>query len=164
MGDIQLLKYSAQETLYGKAWIAEGDSGICKLDFHISESEFIQRCREVYGEISFDKQATQMHHQAVEAMEGKSGKLSVLVSAEGFRYQVWKQLCAIPYGQVSSYGDIAAKLGDKNASRAVGGAVGANPVAYLIPCHRVVQSDGHFGHFRWGEDLKKCMLAYEYFS
>ena len=65
-------------------------------------------------------------------------------------------------GAFVTYGDIAEKLGDKNASRAVGSAVGKNPVGYLIPCHRVIQKNGNIGGFLWGVEKKREILAWEF--
>lgn len=75
--------------------------------------------------------------------------------------QVWRALIAIPPGRTMTYGQIAAQLGDKNAARAVGTAVGRNPVSWLIPCHRVLGKDGRLTGYHWGVDRKRSMLAWE---
>ena len=74
---------------------------------------------------------------------------------------VWSALRDIPPGSVSTYGALAEKLGMPGAARAVGGAVGANRIAYLIPCHRVIRADGRLGGFRWGTERKQAMLDSE---
>ena len=74
---------------------------------------------------------------------------------------MWDALLKIAQGEVCSYGTIAKQIGSPNASRAVGTAVGSNPVAYLIPCHRVIQANGNFGNYYWGVTRKKAMLAWE---
>lgn len=78
-----------------------------------------------------------------------------------FQLQVWMALTGIPFGCTTSYGGIAATIGCPKAFRAVGSAIGANRLALLIPCHRVIRSDGHLGGFRWGLDTKKRILAHE---
>lgn len=78
-----------------------------------------------------------------------------------FQLQVWQALLKIPTGSLVSYGDLAALIGAPKASRAVGSAVGANPVAYLIPCHRVIQSLGVIGHYHWGPARKQAMIGRE---
>ncbi|MEM9227384.1 MAG: MGMT family protein [Verrucomicrobiota bacterium] len=78
-----------------------------------------------------------------------------------FQEQVWAQLIRIPQGETRTYADIAAAIGQPKAVRAVGTAVGRNPLAYLIPCHRVVRSDGTLGGYRWGGQIKQRLLAAE---
>ncbi|MDE1715436.1 MGMT family protein, partial [Chromobacterium amazonense] len=67
----------------------------------------------------------------------------------------------VPYGGLISYGQLAARMGQPSAARAVGSAVGANPVAWLIPCHRVIRSEGVLGQYRWGEDRKTDLIGWE---
>ena len=81
--------------------------------------------------------------------------------APPWRRQIWRALLAIPPGQTISYGDIAREVCTGKASRAVGAAVGANPVSWLIPCHRVLASDGRLNGYHWGLERKRAMLAYE---
>jgi AraC family transcriptional regulator of adaptative response/methylated-DNA-[protein]-cysteine methyltransferase len=78
-----------------------------------------------------------------------------------FQKQVWEALLHIPRGQVISYGDVANDIGKPKASRAVGSAVGENPVSLIVPCHRVVQSSGGLGNYGWGVPLKKKILEQE---
>jgi AraC family transcriptional regulator, regulatory protein of adaptative response / methylated-DNA-[protein]-cysteine methyltransferase len=79
-----------------------------------------------------------------------------------FQLSVWNELLKIPFGETVSYDDIALRLGDKNASRAVGTAVGQNKIAFLVPCHRVVAKNGKLSNFRWGVERKRQMLNWEY--
>ena len=78
-----------------------------------------------------------------------------------FQLRVWQALLRIPAGAVISYGDLARRLGQPGAARAVGGAVGSNQVSYLIPCHRVVREATGLGHYRWGAERKHALLAWE---
>ncbi len=87
--------------------------------------------------------------------------LKLLVRGTAFQVRVWKALLQIEPGRVVSYGELAAITGNPAASRAVGTAVGSNAIAYLIPCHRVVRTDGTPGGYRWGCERKKAMLAKE---
>jgi O-6-methylguanine DNA methyltransferase len=91
--------------------------------------------------------------------EGYSGPLDL--DAPAFLVAVWEKLRTIPFGARMSYGEIAARLGLPGEARAVGAAVAANPVCVLIPCHRVVGSDGSLKGFAWGLDLKRRLLAHE---
>ncbi|GAB4022671.1 methylated-DNA--[protein]-cysteine S-methyltransferase [Spirosoma koreense] len=88
-------------------------------------------------------------------------RLSVLVRGSAFQLKVWEALLKIPEGQLASYDQIAEAIGQPAASRAVGTAIGSNPVGYLIPCHRVIRKTGLFGGYRWGINRKQAMLGWE---
>jgi AraC family transcriptional regulator of adaptative response/methylated-DNA-[protein]-cysteine methyltransferase len=87
--------------------------------------------------------------------------LRVLVRGTNFQTKVWQALLRIPAGQLASYEDIARMVNSRDAARAVGAAVAANPIAYLIPCHRVIRSTGALGGYHWGTERKRAMLAWE---
>lgn len=89
-------------------------------------------------------------------------QINISLHGTDFQLKIWNELLKIPFGQTVSYDDIAVALGDKNASRAVGTAVGQNSIAYLVPCHRVVAKNGKLSNFRWGVDRKKQLLTWEY--
>ncbi|GAB3711444.1 methylated-DNA--[protein]-cysteine S-methyltransferase [Spirosoma flavus] len=88
-------------------------------------------------------------------------RLPVLLRGSAFQLKVWEALLKIPEGQLASYDQIAEAIGQPTASRAVGTAIGSNPVGYLIPCHRVIKKTGLFGGYRWGSDRKQAMLGWE---
>lgn len=123
-------------TALGKAWPLA--------DFRRSDREAGTRARAVF------------QHDA-----GAALPLKVLVRGSAFQLKVWKALLRIPEGSVSTYGRMAEALGSSGAARAVGTACGANPVAWLIPCHRVIRETGVVKGYRWGTDRKKAMLARE---
>lgn len=87
--------------------------------------------------------------------------LALLVKGTNFQLQVWRALLEIPFGYIKSYRDVAAEIGHPAAARAVGNAIGANPIACLIPCHRVIRESGTFGRYRWGENRKAAILGWE---
>ncbi|GAB3032800.1 methylated-DNA--[protein]-cysteine S-methyltransferase [Spirosoma pulveris] len=97
---------------------------------------------------------------AVEQTGTKPG-LSVLMRGSAFQLKVWEALLKIPEGHLASYDQIASAIGQPTASRAVGTAIGSNPVGYLIPCHRVIKKTGLFGGYRWGVERKQAMLGWE---
>ncbi|UCF89732.1 MAG: methylated-DNA--[protein]-cysteine S-methyltransferase, partial [Desulfobacterales bacterium] len=92
---------------------------------------------------------------------GKSRPLSVLLKGTDFQIHVWQALIRIPIGTAVTYEDIAVCIGRPKAVRAVGNAVGRNPVSFVIPCHRVIRKTGDFGYYGSGPVLKKAMLAWE---
>ena len=87
--------------------------------------------------------------------------LHALVRGTSFQIRVWQALLAVPEGCLTTYGDLARRLGQPTAARAVGNAVGANPLAVLIPCHRVIRESGALGGYRWGVCRKLALLARE---
>jgi AraC family transcriptional regulator of adaptative response/methylated-DNA-[protein]-cysteine methyltransferase len=87
--------------------------------------------------------------------------ISVCVRGTNFQTQVWRALLEIPPGTLTSYATVAAAIGKPRAVRAVGTAIGANPVAFLIPCHRVIRQTGELGGYRWGLPRKQAMYAWE---
>ena len=93
--------------------------------------------------------------------EGNHTTIPLLLKGTNFQIKVWEALLRIPPGSVTSYHRLARAIGNPTAGRAVGTAVGANPIAYLIPCHRVILSTGAFGNYRYGTSRKKAILGWE---
>ena len=91
----------------------------------------------------------------------KIHEIKLHLKASNFQLKVWEALLKIPSGRLASYGSIAQQVDNANASRAVGTAIGSNPVAFLIPCHRVIQATGVFGQYRWGSIRKQAMIGWE---
>jgi AraC family transcriptional regulator of adaptative response/methylated-DNA-[protein]-cysteine methyltransferase len=87
--------------------------------------------------------------------------MNIHVAGTEFQVRVWRELMRIPMGGTVSYGELAAAIGNPNASRATGSAVGANPVSFLIPCHRVIRATGETGRYHWGAGRKRAMLEWE---
>jgi AraC family transcriptional regulator of adaptative response/methylated-DNA-[protein]-cysteine methyltransferase len=90
-----------------------------------------------------------------------SKTIALHVKGTEFQLKVWAALLEIPFGELSNYGEIAQQIGHSKASRAVGTAIGSNPIALLIPCHRVVQANGKLGGFKWGLERKAAIIAWE---
>ena len=97
----------------------------------------------------------------VTAAFGGTGQTSIYLIGAPFQIKVWEALLAIPSGQVSTYSDIAGAVGNPRAVRAVGTAVGRNPISFLIPCHRAIQKSGGLGGYHWGLPVKRALLAWE---
>ena len=107
-----------------------------------------------------DRMANDLTDQVLGA-RGGGAPLALDLAGTPFQLRVWTALRAIPCGETRTYGDVARALGMPTAARAVGQAVGANPVAVLVPCHRVVRADGALGGYRWGVERKRALLAWE---
>ena len=91
----------------------------------------------------------------------KLSEIKLHLKGTDFQLKVWEVLLKVPMGGMTTYGDIAARIEKPKACRAVGTAVGDNPVAYLIPCHRVIRSTGEFGNYHWGIERKELILGWE---
>lgn len=91
----------------------------------------------------------------------KLNQIKLHLKGTDFQLKVWETLLKIPMGNLSTYGQIAGEIQNPKASRAVGTAIGSNPVAFLIPCHRVIQSSGQFGGYMWGTTRKTAIIGWE---
>lgn len=166
-GDVERIYYTRFPYFLGEVFIAHSEQGICQVTFEDTDAGLV-RLKKAYKDAELLEEQTSVHLHAFQVLHGFfTGTSAVLeplklaVKGTDFQLQVWKELTQIPIGILLNYGDIANALGDVNASRAVGTAIGANPVALLIPCHRVVNRSGKLGHFRWGSRRKHLLLAIE---
>ncbi|WP_439632619.1 methylated-DNA--[protein]-cysteine S-methyltransferase [Glycocaulis sp.] len=125
-----------------------------------AEAEADLRSRFPAAGFTLDHAAADHYAQAIFG-EGGTRPVPLVLYGTPWRRQVWRALLAIPPGETTSYGEIARDVCTARASRAVGAAVGANPVSWLIPCHRVLASDGRLNGYHWGLERKRAMLAYE---
>ncbi|MEM9399467.1 MAG: methylated-DNA--[protein]-cysteine S-methyltransferase [Verrucomicrobiota bacterium] len=152
----------------GETFIAQCQLGICKLAFTSSSKERKEALKELKklwpnAEFLENPQGITSLAQTIFYNRNKTKKatLNVFIKGSVFQNKVWKSLLKIPYGQLKSYGEIAQSIDAPHSSRAVGNAVGANPIAYLIPCHRVILSSGKIGHYRWGSLCKQRLIDWE---
>ena len=163
------IRYGIHPTPFGKALIATTERGICHLSFvQTSEGDTIDQL------VSDWKQARMIedHRSTVQLIEPifdlgyhhRGKPLNVHLRGTNFQLKVWEALLQIPLGEVSTYAGIAARIGNPGATRAVGTAIGHNPIAVLIPCHRVIRKVGDFGNYRYGALRKKALLAREYIN
>ncbi|MEE4154931.1 MAG: methylated-DNA--[protein]-cysteine S-methyltransferase [Erythrobacter sp.] len=151
-------------TSLGPMLVAASDKGVCCVAFGEGEAEL--RARFPRAElVEAGEDFAALFAAVVEAVEepGKGGGAAIPLDVQGtaFQSRVWEALRAIPPGETRSYGELAAQLGNPKASRAVGGANGANHIAVLIPCHRVVQADGSLGGYAYGAEIKAELLRRE---
>lgn len=151
---------------FGECLIADSARGICHLSFFDSGGEAT-----ALAELSASWLHAEIHQDAEHAaalvarifspVQPSESPMRVCISGTDFQLRVWRELLRVPPGACISYAMLAAAAGHPRACRATGSAVGANPVCFLIPCHRVIRSDGSPGQYRWGADRKRAMLAWE---
>lgn len=156
-----------RKTLVGDIFIAQSSKGLCSLEFgRISERSFLQHLAEYLGpDVSFEMRSLPIVEvQLDKYFAGKVTSFSLEVDLRrmtSFQKQVLRQTMRVPYGRTSSYRDIASRIGRPAAYRAVGNAVGANPIPIVVPCHRIIAADGGIGGYSGGLAYKKKLLALE---
>ena len=157
-----VIRYAIADTSLGKMLVAATDVGICRLSFDEDEAELHRRFPSATIEAG-GAALEDVVRGAVAAVERPSHMpdLPLDVAGTAFQQAVWAELRRIPAGETRSYAQIAAAVGSPNAVRAAGSANGANNVAVLIPCHRVIRSDGTLGGYAYGLDRKEKLLAAE---
>ena len=161
------ITYGVHDSPFGDCLIATTPRGVCSVTFTSGDGtdRATAGLREQWAGASIEENPTRTAEVA-DRMFGAtsradSGPLRVLLRGTNFQINVWKALLKIPSGAVASYEDLAAIAMVPGAPRAVGNAVGANPIAYLIPCHRVIRKSGEFGNYGGGPARKKAMLVWE---
>jgi O-6-methylguanine DNA methyltransferase len=159
----EIVKYSFYETKIGRVLIANTSKGICFLGFSCgSDMDVIDDFRKRFPKQKTEEQSNHLQKQAAGYCNGIHNQIIPLhLKGTEFQLRIWKKLVRIPRGWLSTYSSI---LQDKKAARAVGTAVGANPVSYIIPCHRVVRQNGSFHGYHWGIELKKQLLINELYN
>jgi len=162
------MRATVRATSLGPMLVAATARGVCAVLFASSERELrrLLAARFPRAEIAASDGPLEALAGRVEALVegaglGESAKLPLDLIGTAFQQRVWKALRDIPPGATSSYADIARRIGSPGAVRAVGTACGANPVAVVVPCHRVLRGDGSLGGYRWGVSRKRTLLARE---
>ena len=155
--------HSFLETIFGPACVASTDKGICYLAFVDMKTAY-KELIELFPQATFIDQAQPIHEQAVSFLQHPSNALNPLhlhIKGTDFQLKVWDALLKIPLGDLTTYGNISQLIDNPKANRAVGTAVGSNPVSFIIPCHRVIRSSGELGGYHWGLDIKMAMIGWE---
>jgi AraC family transcriptional regulator of adaptative response/methylated-DNA-[protein]-cysteine methyltransferase len=161
------IRWGVEETPFGPALFAALERGLCGLSFLMEddpETAFAQ-LRARWPEATLEASPTAIRPLAeafAARMAGRADQpLALILKGTPFQLRTWEALLRIPAGHALAYADVAKLTGSPGASRAVGSAVGANPIAGLIPCHRVIQGTGALGDYRWGAPRKAVLLAVE---
>lgn len=157
--------YDGMLSPIGEIWIAGSEQGLLKIDLRISEEHFLADLRKITPSkpIRDAMKFTNIEGRLEEYFRGNKVIFDIPLDLRGTEFQrdVWRAIYKIPYGRLSSYGRIAEEIGRPRAVRAVGNAVGANPLPIVIPCHRIIRADGGLGGYGGGIDLKLYLLSIE---
>jgi AraC family transcriptional regulator of adaptative response/methylated-DNA-[protein]-cysteine methyltransferase len=158
------INYSFAETPFGTILIASTAKGVCYMAFADEQEEALKLLFEQFPNAAYRQVVDTIQQNALYIFTRDWSKLSqVKLHLKGtpFQLKVWEALLRIPMGGLTDYGSIAQSIQSPKASRAVGSAVGSNPVAFLIPCHRVIRSTGDFGQYHWGATRKTAIIGWE---
>lgn len=163
-GENLAINYSYAESPFGNIIVASTPKGICYMAFESDHQKAFTDLQSHFPRATFKQMTDLIQQNALFIFTSDWTKLQQVklhLKGTDFQLKVWESLLKIPMGQLSTYGAIARNIDNPNASRAVGTAIGSNPVAFLIPCHRVIQSSGVFGGYMWGETRKTAMIGWE---
>ena len=158
------INYSFAESPFGNMIVASTQKGICYMAFNEDEQQGLRNLKSKFPNALFHQKLDLIQQNALFIFQNDWSKLNEIklhLKGTEFQLKVWETLLKIPKGQLATYGSIAQKIKKPNASRAVGTAIGSNPVAFLIPCHRVIQSSGNFGGYMWGNTRKTAIIGWE---
>lgn len=152
--------YGFAESPFGNCFIAWFGNKICQLSFFDNVEYELELFSDKFSDYKLKRNddiakefSTQIFQRGI--------RPALYLEGTEFQMKVWEALIEIPTNTTTTYADIAEKVGKPKAVRAVGTAVGANPIAYLVPCHRVIRTDGTLGGYRWGLEVKMKILAFE---
>lgn len=158
------INYSFAESPFGNVIVASTDKGVCYMAFENDETEALEQLKNKFPNAAFHPKSDLIQQNALFIFQNDWEKLPEIklhLKGTDFQLKVWETLLKIPMGNLSTYGTIAEQIGNPKASRAVGTAIGSNPVAFLIPCHRVIQSSGATGGYMWGNTRKTAIIGWE---
>ena len=159
--------YGFHDSPFGSYMLAVTERGICALHFAAAteKQQYLGLLRRQWPNAVIEENpvVTGTYHGHLFDMGGQTGrrKITLFLKGTNFQLKVWRALLQIPSGCLASYDMVAKSIGKPTASRAVGSAIGANPVGFIIPCHRVINKIGAIGQYRWGSSRKKAIIGWE---
>jgi AraC family transcriptional regulator of adaptative response/methylated-DNA-[protein]-cysteine methyltransferase len=158
------INYSFTDSPFGNIIVASTPKGVCYLAFEDDAVIAFNNLQSKFPNANFQQKSDFLQQNAHFIFQNDWSKLNEIklhLKGTDFQLKVWESLLKIPIGSLSTYGKLAERIGNPNAPRAVGTAIGNNPVAFLIPCHRVIQSSGNLGGYMWGTTRKTAIIGWE---
>lgn len=163
-GETLSIQYSYAETLFGDVLLGSTTKGVCHLAFVQNEKDGLENLQRLFPRAKLAQKTDFFQQNALKIFTKDwtdLAKIKLHLKGTAFQLKVWQALLKIPIGDISTYTHLAQSIQHPSANRAVGTAVGSNPVAYLIPCHRVIKSTGVLGEYHWGSTKKAAILGWE---
>lgn len=158
------INYSFAESPFGNLLVASTRKGICFMSFADDGQQALRELQALFPRAALTQKTDLIQQNALFIFRHDWSRLHEIrlhLRGTDFQLKVWEALLKIPMGKLSTYGQVAEQVKKPGASRAVGSAIGGNPVAFLIPCHRVIQSTGLVGQYHWGDIRKTAMIGWE---
>ncbi|TGV04301.1 bifunctional helix-turn-helix domain-containing protein/methylated-DNA--[protein]-cysteine S-methyltransferase [Flavivirga rizhaonensis] len=163
-GENLSINYSFAESPFGNIIVASTKKGICYMAFFEDKRDALLKLKNDFPKASYNQVVDITQQNALFIFQNDWSKLNQIklhLNGTPFQLKVWETLLKIPMGNLSTYGSIAKEIGSPKASRAIGTAIGNNPVAFIIPCHRVIKSTGDIGGYMWGHTRKSAIIGWE---
>jgi AraC family transcriptional regulator of adaptative response/methylated-DNA-[protein]-cysteine methyltransferase len=163
-GESLFINYSFAESPFGNILVASTTKGICYMAFADEEEKSFAELKHIFPNANYRQVVDMAQQNALYVFRQDWSNLQQIklhLKGTSFQLKVWETLLKIPMGSLASYSGIAESISQPGASRAVGSAIGDNPVAFLIPCHRVIQASGSIGEYHWGSTRKTAMIGWE---
>ncbi len=163
-GENLKINYSYAESPFGNIIVASTPKGICHMSFIDNEQKGLEDLKLRFPHADYHQLLDKNQQDGLFIFQHDWSRLDQIklhLSGTPFQLKVWETLLKIPQGSLTTYAAIAQKIDSPKASRAVGTAIGNNPVAFLIPCHRVIQSSGQIGGYMWGNTRKNAIIGWE---
>jgi AraC family transcriptional regulator, regulatory protein of adaptative response / methylated-DNA-[protein]-cysteine methyltransferase len=158
------ISYTIKPTHFGDTLFASTEKGICSIQFTENPAQTLNELKSQFPNAIINEGSNSNQNHVIEFLCNPNltiPEIKLHMKGTGFQFKVWEALLKIPAGNISTYGRLAESIGMPTSSRAVGSAIGKNPIAYLIPCHRVIQSSGSIGDYHWNSDRKAAILSWE---
>ena len=163
------INYSFSDTIFGDVVVASTNKGICYLAFIENIEQGLKELKQQFPNAEYQQQLDTFQQDGLfmfkngwkNIHDSNLHQLNLHLKGTDFQLKVWQALLSIPQGGLVTYGEVARRINQPTASRAVGTAIGCNPIAYLIPCHRIIQSSGNTGGYRWNPIRKKAIIGWE---
>ncbi len=157
------ISYSFGESPFGKVIIASTQKGVCYLAFINDDEKAFNDLKSRFPNAHYNCITDEVQQNALLIFQPNLSAKPINLHLNGtpFQLKVWETLLKIPLGNLTTYGEIAKEIGKPSASRAVGTAIGRNPIAFIVPCHRVIQASGNIGGYMWGSNRKSAIIDWE---
>jgi AraC family transcriptional regulator of adaptative response/methylated-DNA-[protein]-cysteine methyltransferase len=163
-GEQLTINYSFAQSPFGDLLVASTAKGICYMAFAEDEAQALANLQQQFPNAKYQQLVDTIQQNALYIFTQDWTRLNQIklhLKGTPFQLKVWETLLKIPMGNLNTYAGIAQSIENLGASRAVGSAIGTNPVAFLIPCHRVIKSTGEFGQYHWGSVRKAAIIGWE---
>ena len=163
-GETLAINYCFADSPFGKIIVASTAKGVCYMFFEEDEHQALSNLMERFPNAQYRQMVDKFQQDALFIFQNDWKQLDQIklhLKGTEFQLKVWEALLAIPMGGLTTYGSVAQRIDKPKASRAVGTAIGSNPVAFLIPCHRVIQTSGNLGGYMWGTTRKSAIIGWE---